>query len=324
MELYVGDTWYPSDTLTACVTAEKINCAGTLDFAVTSGFDSILEDKNIITLRDDSETVFRGRVLSASRKTAGEMAVVCEGELSFLNDSMAVGSFRGEIEDVISNLITLHNSRTDTWQHITEGTLNSSGIEYIVGESGKRVRIMELLQSAIAMEPDRFLFFENGELNYDAISSPRYMNRQEIVSGENLISFRRERRFDDIVTRVYAYGTTQEGEQFKLDNPVDASAAAIAQYGIIAKRIDVNADTPEELEQLARSALCTAHQENIEIEALDMHWIDKSVPRFRPRAVIVRSQPDSFTGNAVIREVRQDWLHPGKNTIRIGTKTGAF
>lgn len=324
MELYVGDTWYPSDTLTACVTAEKLNCAGSLEFGVTSNFAPILEDKKIITLTDGEETVFRGRVLSAARKTVGEMSVLCEGELAFFNDSTVVGTFHGEIEDIVSRLIELHNSRTAAWQHIAEGDLNSSGTEFIVGESGKRVRTMEMLQNAIAMEPDFFLFFANGELNYDATSSLRYMNRQEIVSGENLISFRRERRFDDIVTRVYAYGTTQEGEQFKLDNPVDASAAAIAQYGIIAKRIDVNADTPEELEQLARSALCTAHQENIEIEALDMHWIDKSVPRFRPRAVIVRSQPDSFTGTAVIREVRQDWLHPGKNTIRIGTKTGAF
>lgn len=323
MELYVGDTWYPSDTLTACVTAEKINCAGTLDFAVTSGFDSILEDKTIITLRDDSETVFRGRVLSASRKTAGEMAVVCEGELSFFNDSMAVGAFRGEIEDVISNLITLHNSRTDTWQHITEGTLNSSGTEFIVGEQGKRVRIMELLQSAVAMEPDYFLFFENGELNYDLVNSQRYINRQEILFGENLISFQREHRFDDIVTRVYAYGTTQNGEQFRID-AVDADADSIAKYGIIAKRIDVNAENTQELENMARSALCTEHHDNITIEAFDRHWIDKSVPRFRPRAVIVRSQPDGFIGNAVIREVRQDWLHPGKNTIRIGTKTGAF
>lgn len=319
MELYVGDTWYPNDILTKCITTEKLNCAGSLEFGVTSNFAPILEDKTIITLTDCDETVFRGRVLSTARKTIGEMAVVSEGELSFFNDSMAVGSFRGEIEDVISNLITLHNSRTDTWQHIAEGDLNSSGTEFIVGESGKRVRIMELLQSAVSMEPDGFLFFENGELNYDAISSPRYMNQQKIVFGENLISLRRERRFDDIVTRVYAYGTTQEGEHIKLDNPVDADPDAIARYGIIAKRIDVNADTTAELTQLARSALCTQHSESIEIEAFDRHWIDKSIPRFRPRAVVVKSPPDGFTGTVIIREVRQDWLNPGKNTIKIGT-----
>ena len=320
MELYVGDTWYPNDVLTQCVCTEKINCAGSLEFTVTSGFDQILADKAIITLEDDGETVFRGRVLSAIRRAAAPMSVVCEGELAFFNDSTAVGSFRGEIEDVISNLIEIHNSRTDTWQHIAEGDLNSSGVEYIVGESGKRVKTMELLQSAVAMEPDRFLFFENGELNYDHISSPRYINRQEIEFGDNLISFRRKRRCDDIVTRVYAYGTTQEGEHFKLDDPVDADAAAIARFGIIAKRIDVNADTTDELEQLARAALCTEHQDTIEIEAFDRHWVDKTIPRFRPRAVIVRSQPDGFIGTAIISEVKQDWLNPSKNTIqaRIG------
>lgn len=319
MELHVGDTWYPNDILTKCVTAEKLNCAGSLEFGVTSNFAPILEDKKIITLTDGEETVFRGRVLSASRKTVGEMSVLCEGELAFFNDSTVVGTFHGEIEDVISRLIELHNSRTAAWQHIAEGDLNSSGTEFIVGESGKRVRTMEMLQNAIAMEPDFFLFFANGELNYDFLNHPRYMNQQEIVFGENLISFRRERRFDDIVTRVYAYGTTQEGEHIRLDNPVDADADAIAQYGIIAKRIDVNADSTAELTQLARSALCTQHSENIEIEAFDRHWIDKSIPRFRPRAVVVKSPPDGFTGTVIIREVRQDWLNPGKNTIKIGT-----
>lgn len=319
MELYAGDTWYPNDILTKCITTEKLNCAGSLEFGVTSNFAPILEDKKIITLTDGEETVFRGRVLSAARKTVGEMSVLCEGELAFFNDSTVVGTFHGEIEDVISRLIELHNSRTGTWQHIAEGDLNSSGTEFIVGESGKRVRTMEMLQNAIAMEPDFFLFFANGELNYDFLNHPRYMNQQEIVFGENLISFRRERRFDDIVTRVYAYGTTQEGEHIKLDNPVDADPDAIARYGIIAKRIDVNADTTAELTQLARSALCTQHSENIEIEAFDRHWIDKSIPRFRPRAVVVKSPPDGFTGTVIIREVRQDWLNPGKNTIKIGT-----
>ena len=319
MELYSGDTWYPNDILTKCITTEKLNCAGSLEFGVTSNFAPILEDKKIITLTEGEETVFRGRVLSAARKTVGEMSVLCEGELAFFNDSTVVGTFHGEIEDIVSRLIELHNSRTDTWQHIAEGDLNSSGTEFIVGESGKRVRTMEMLQNAIAMEPDFFLFFANGELNYDFLNHPRYMNQQEIVFGENLISLRRERRFDDIVTRVYAYGTTQEGEHIRLDNPVDADADAIAQYGIIAKRIDVNADSTAELTQLARSALCTQHSESIEIEAFDRHWIDKSIPRFRPRAVVVKSPPDGFTGTVIIREVRQDWLNPGKNTIKIGT-----
>lgn len=316
MELYAGETWIPNDTLTECVTTEKINCAGSLKFTVTTGFDRILADKTIITLLDGAETVFRGRVLSAVQKTASPMSAVCEGELAFFNDSTVVGAFHGEIEDIISRLIELHNSRTDSWQHITEGRLNSAGMEYTVGETGKRVKTMELLQKAIAMEPECFLFFENGELNYDSLSMPNYFNQQQIVFGENLISFRREQRFDDIVTRIYAYGTTQNGEQIRLDNPVDADADAIARYGIIAKRIDVTADTTAELERAARAALCLNHRNIIEIEAFDRHWIDKTVPRFRPRCVRVISQPDGFDGYAVIREVKQDWLNPSKNAIK--------
>lgn len=320
MELYAGDTWIPNDTLTECITTEKMNCAGSLKFAVTKNFAPILQDKTIITLTDGDETVFRGRVLSAVRRTAMPLAAVCEGELAFFNDSTVVGAFRGEIEDVISTLIELHNSRTDTWQHITEGDLNSGSTEYVVGEPGKRVKTIEMLQNAIAFESNRFLFFENGSLNYDQINSLRYINRQEIIFGENLISFQREHRYDDIVTRVYAYGTTQTGEHFKLDDPVDAAAQYISKYGIIAKRLDVNADTVEELQQIARAALCVEHHDNIKIEAFDRHFIDSTIPRFRPRSVIVRSLPDNFSGVAVISEVTQDWLHPEKNKIQVGTQ----
>ena len=324
MELYAGDTWYPNDILTKCITTEKLNCAGSLEFGVTSNFAPILEDKKIITLTEGEETVFRGRVLSAARKTVGEMSVLCEGELAFFNDSIIYGRLRGDFDDVFSSLIELHNTKTDTWQHIEEGDVDGFDASHTFGESGKSMRTMEMLQSIVALEPNRFLLFENDEdnnrvLSFYSMEHPLYINQQEIVFGENLISFRRERRFDDIVTRVYAYGTTQEGEHIRLDNPVDADADAIARYGIIAKRIDVNADSTAELTQLARSALCTQHSENIEIEAFDRHWIDKSIPRFRPRAVVVKSPPDGFTGTVIIREVRQDWLNPGKNTIKIGT-----
>lgn len=319
MKLYAGDTWIPTDTLTECVTTEKINCAGSLKFSVTRNFAPILQDKTIITLIDGDETVFRGRVLSAVQRTAMPLNVVCEGELSFFNDSMAVVYMRDEIENVISTLIDLHNERTSEWQHITEGILNSSGIVYTVGEH-KRMKMMELLKKAIENEPDFFLFFENGELNYDNITSPALFNRQEIRFGENLISFQREHRYDGIVTRVYAYGTTQSGEQFKLDNPVDADATYIEQYGIIAKRIDVNAESVAELTRIAQNALCVAHYDNIKIEAFDRHWIDSSIPRFRPRATYVRSYPDNFNSMVIIREVTQDWLHPENNKIQVGTQ----
>lgn len=316
MKLYAGDTWIPTDTLTECITTEKINCAGSLKFSVTRNFAPILQDKTIITLIDGEETVFRGRVLSAVQRTAMPMAVVCEGELAFFNDSTAVGTIHGEIDDVISTLISVHNTRVAEWQQITEGNLNASGTEYSIGDQGKRVKTMELIQKAVEMEPNYFINFDGGVMNFQSRSM---LNGQEIRFGENLISFQREHRYDDIFTRIYAYGTTQTGEKIKLDNPIDADAIYISKYGIIAKRIDVNADTTAELTRLARAALCIDHHDNIKIEAFDRHFLDSSIPRFRPRAVRVKSYPDNFDGAVILTEVTQDWLHPEKNKIQIGT-----
>lgn len=328
MKLYAGDTWIPTDTLTECITTEKINCAGSLKFSVTRNFAPILQDKTIITLIDGDETVFRGRVLSAVQRNAMPMAVVCEGELAFLNDTMnfviteqgtpaIIGCMRGRADYIIPRILSIHNEQSETWQHITAGIILRRDITFTVGEVGKLAKNMDLLKQVVNMEPNFFINFDNDVLNFSRIDT---LNGQKIMYGENMISFQREHRYDDIVTRVFAYGTTQSGEKFKLDYPVDADAQYIEQYGIIAKRIDVNAENVAELTRIAQDALCVAHNNTVKIEAFDRHFIDSSIPRFRPRSVIVDSYPDNYYGILTINEVTQDWLHPENNKIQVGTQ----
>ena len=320
MELYVGDTWFPTDSLTDLTTTATACKAGSLKLSCTGGFDRITADRQIIRLTDGSETVFRGRVLSASRKTAGVMSVVCEGELSFLNDSMTAGTERtGEAGALMRSLLAEHNANVSAFQQLSEGTMASHYIITVKGSTDDEVPSMEIA-NRITEESGIWVSADNGVLNLRGIP----LNAQEIRYGENLVSFRREMRFDDIVTRIYAYGEDSEGNRITMDVPYVQDDAAIAQYGIIAKCMTFRANSAAELERKARAALCTMHRMTVTVEAVDMHWKDASVPRFRPGNVHIISPPDDFDGILTLQEVTQDWLHPGKNTIRIGAKTGVF
>lgn len=320
MELYVGDTWFPTEYLTALTTTSSENKAGTMKLSCINGFDMITADKQIIRLADGSDTVFRGRVLSASRKTTGAMSVVCEGELAFLNDSMIKGTERtGYSGDLMRTLLENHNANVSEFQQLIAGTITQANTVTVKGSTDDEVPTMELA-SQIAENSGVMLYTVNGELQLRAAP----LNTQEIRFGENLISFQRELHVDDIITRVYAYGKNSSGDRITMTVPYVQDDNAVSEYGIISKCMTFRANSASELERKARAALCTSHRMDVQIEAVDMHWKDASVPRFHLGNVHIISQPDNFDGVLKLREVTQDWLHPGKNTIRIGAKTAAF
>ena len=319
MELYVGDTWYPNDILTELVTTETANKAGSLNFSCIRGFDAVTAEKQIVRMIDGSDTVFRGRVLTASRKTVGVMTVVCEGELAFFNDSMTKGTTRtGYSGNLLRYLLNEHNGNVSDYQQLTAGIIYNGNSITVKGSDTDEVPTMELI-AKIAEASGLIISTENGSLNLRGAT----LNRQKIQFGENLISFKQEQRKDDIFTRIYAYGEDSEGNRITLYHllgvPYVEDAEAIAQYGVIAKRVNFPAESEQELERKARAELRRSHSVNITIEALDLHWKDSTVPRFRVGNVQIISPPDDYNGVLMLHEVRQDWLNPGKNTIKIGT-----
>lgn len=324
MELYAGDTWIPPEYLTALKTTESFSRAGSMQLSCIGGVEALTSEKQIITMQDGGETVFRGRVLTAVRKTVGEMQLVCEGDLAFFNDSMTKGNARtGTPAALMQSLLADHNANVAEWQRLSAGTFSGLTNQITIkGDIDDEVPIMELVgqiaeQVDLYLNPPLMLYTSNAAVN---LAGTRW-NQQGIQFGENLISFKRESRYYETVTRIYAYGEDSEGNRITLDSllgvPYVESETAIARFGIISKCMNFDAETAEELAAKARSRLREYNTETITIEALDLHWKNNAVPRFRPGFVTIDSMPDQFHDTLLLREVTQDWLNPGKNQIKI-------
>ena len=67
----------------------ELNKAGSFTFnlpSINPMYSSLKKLKTIITIREDDEVLWKGRVLNDAKDFYNTKAVTCEGELAFLND----------------------------------------------------------------------------------------------------------------------------------------------------------------------------------------------------------------------------------------------
>ena len=93
------------------------NKTGTFQFSmpVTNVlYNSLKKMKTIIAVYDDTELIFRGRILNDERDFNNNKLVYCEGELAFLLDSVARPfDFSGSLSQLFAQIVSIHNSQVD-------------------------------------------------------------------------------------------------------------------------------------------------------------------------------------------------------------------
>lgn len=105
----------------------ELNKAGSLTFILPPNnvmYDSIQKLKTIITVYQDTEEVFRGRVLHDEKDFYNRKNVYCEGELSFLLDSVQRPySFTGDIPELFIKFINAHNEQVEKEKQFNVGSI---------------------------------------------------------------------------------------------------------------------------------------------------------------------------------------------------------
>ena len=103
-----------------------VNTSGTLSFSMPPthpAYDKIRKLKSVITLYQDGEWVFSGRVLNDEKNFHNIRQISVEGELGYLNDS----NQRSYVCDGLSpkewfaSIIERHNADVDDWKKFTVG-----------------------------------------------------------------------------------------------------------------------------------------------------------------------------------------------------------
>lgn len=112
---------------------QELNKAGSLTFILPPDnvvYSSIKKLKSIVTVEKDGEEIFRGRVLHDNKDFYNRKTIYCEGELSYLLDSVVRPyEFSGSVAELFQKYIQEHNAQVEAEKQFTIGQVDLSDMD---------------------------------------------------------------------------------------------------------------------------------------------------------------------------------------------------
>ena len=279
---------------------------GTLSFALPPNnvlYNSIKQQKSIIkVLQVDkinnhyvSTELFRGTVYSEKTDFYNRKQVVCEGELSFFNDSIVRPySYQGDVGPLFQKYVNEHNNVVDINKQFTprrctvtdpNGYITRANMNYPSTKSEMNEKLLDILGG----------HFETGEENglryIDYLAEYENISSQKIEFGKNELDISQFITSEDVATRIVPLGKKNEetGEYLTIksvNNGLDylQDDSAVALFGV--KEIQVVFDDvtlPENLKAKGQQVLQDRINKtvSIEVNAADLHNLDVNIEALR-------------------------------------------
>ena len=343
--LYTPHLFHEGCGVFSPVLTVELNKAGSLDFTLSPNntlYDSLNKLKSMLTVYQNEEELFRGRVLHDEKDFYKQKKVYCEGDLSFLLDSIQRPySYSGTVGDLFRSLIRKHNacvpqekqfqvgkvtvsgkvscnssSYPNTLDEITERIINSFG-GYMKTRVTNGVRYIDLLASSA----------EDGNTS-----------TQIIEFGVNLLDITEHITAEDIFTVIIPVGATLEDEEgnttdkkLTLDyddyKPVDyiEDSNAINLFGRIERMVEWSDITnlrelyDAGVEYLANNIKMSI---SLTVKAVDMHLLNVDVDQIRVGDwVRVISIPHGIDTYYQCTKIVYDLVSPENNEYSFGLTT---
>lgn len=294
--------------------------------------------KSIITVYQDDYLLFRGRVLDEETTWYNQTDYDCEGELSFLLDSiLRPYEFSGSITDYLSMLLDSHNAQVDEEKRFVLGNVTvtdpndyivRSNIDYTSTWTEMQDKLLNLLGGYLTIR------HEDGVAYLDYIQDFTLLSPQKIEFGKNLLDLTRIRKGADIATVLIPLGaklTDEEGKETdrrltieSVNGGVDyiEDADAIAQFGIIVQTtIFDDVTEPENLKTkgLAHLAQLVKPPGTIDVTAADMASTGQSVESFHLGTYVqATSAPHGIDQRFLVSKISIRLLSPAENRMTLG------
>lgn len=325
-----------------------VNTSGTLSFRMPPthpAYGVIQKLKSVVTLYQDGEWVFSGRVLNDEVDFNNIKTVEVEGELGYLNDS----NQRNYVCDGLSprewfaSIIERHNADVDEWKQFTVGdvTVTDSNNELYYSSttydtSWDTVKAKCFEGSCGGYVRTRH---EGGTVYIDWLKEYPNICTQVIRFGENLLDLTHEVKGEDVATVIIPLGArlTEINEDYEgadsearltiasvnkgKDYLVDEEAAAL--YGRIVKAV-VHEDVTTEAYLLAAGYRdleeYTKLLSTITLGAVDLHLLDVDVEKIKPGdSIRVVSGPHGLDTYMQVSAMTIKLAEPQNTTITVGS-----
>lgn len=284
----------------------KMNTTGTLAFQIAPThpyYSQIQKLKSEITLTQDGEWIFTGRVLNDEKDFDNIKTVECEGELAYLLDS---NQRQAEYHDLsvsgyFTTLINKHNAAVpEQKKQFTVGIVNvqdnnDSLYRYSNYENTWNTIKDKLINRLGGYIRSRHL---NGVRYIDYITDYGNVNDQVINFGENLLDLKQYIKGENIATAIIPLGATIEGED-QSDSAVQKRVTiesvndgkdyvfdqdAVDLYGWVYDTVTFDAVTvPANLLRKGQETLAERKKLTLEIQlnAVDLHLLNVDIEKIK-------------------------------------------
>lgn len=305
--------------------------------------------KTIIRVMRGDVQVFRGRVLSVTDGFYREKTFTCEGELSFLLDSIQrpFSSTDRSPAEIFEDFIDSHNDQVETSKEFVVGTVSIAGATTdITWSNANYESTLENLNKLIEYCGGYLHVTQNAQgksvLNWYG-DFPHSNDTQTIKFGENLLEFTKEINAEEIATALIPLGAkftdnvggvdvvkrvTISSVNSGLDYIYDSDA--VNTYGwIVRTEIFDDIIAPATLKTAGETRLSeyTSGTTTIELSALDMSALNADIKTFLVGDYIrVISPPHSINTDYLLTRQTINLLDPESDTITLGatSKTLSF
>lgn len=329
----------------------ELNKTGSFSFTIYPDhpfYNALRKLRSIITVYQDDNIIFRGRILNEENGFYNEKTVVCEGELAFLLDSIQrpydflSGDNHTTVSELFSFYIARHNEQVDVDKKFTVGNVTVvDDNDYIVRSDSTYLNTWDSINKKLIESFGGYLNVRHEDgVNYiDYLADFTRTGTQHVEFGKNLIDIDRKINGEDVATVIVPLGAHIEknGEQLPervtiktvnggKDYIIDEAAAAV--YGKISKTVTWDDVTiPRNLLNKAQKYLKDAINLilTIELTAFDLSGIDADIEAFSLGMYVpVNTEIHGLNDSFLVKKMSIDLLNPQNNKLIIGTTYKTF
>lgn len=316
-----------------------INASGHCSFTLPPGnamHGAIRRRKSIITVNQDGQEIFRGRVLDDSTDTYKQKVVYAEGIRSYLNDSQAAPyTYSGTPRALLKKLIDEHNAQIEPEKRFTLGRVTiDRADEAMICENVAYWETYREIEEKLLGAYGGYLKarYEDGQLYIDWLKEYGEKNAQPIRFAVNLLDLADKNDSGGMFTILRPLGASEIGEDGEYGAALAIASVnggkdyiedeeAISKYGRIWKTHTwAYEEDPAKLLKKAQEYLkIGAELRTITLRAIDMHFIDGSAQAIHVGDTVhIVSQPHGIDIEKVCCKIDIDLANPENTTYTFG------
>ena len=305
-DILIHDSYSPDNIIHLISPNLKIadNSAGSFEMTVPKGnpgYDVIKRFTTTIIVKKENQTIWTGRVINESEDFWKRRKFVCEGALSYLNDSLQELAYYDNytLVSFFTTLINTHNIKVPENRRLTVGTISMTDATENYAYKTDYKNTLEVIRDTFSNRLGghiRIRYAENSNVPIiDYLKDYPNTSSQEINFGHNLLDFTKQWDISNISTVILPRGKQLDTENehgdreyLTIESVNNGSkylknVDGVQEFGEIETVVDFNEiEDPTLLKQMGETYLSSLQFDKmvLTVSAIDLHILNPDIVSF--------------------------------------------